>query len=169
MAAAVGGAYLRGMAGKVKPVPEGYHTVTAYLSVHDAAEAIAFYKEALGAEELMRIDAPGGKIGHAELQIGDSRIMLADEFPDMPDALAKSPKALGGTSFGLNVYLEDVDLRFQRAVAAGAKVKRPVQDQFYGDRSGTIEDPFGHIWTISTHVEDVTAEEMERRMASAKP
>ena len=154
------------MAGKAKPVPEGYHTVTAYLSVRGAAEAIAFYKKAFGASELTRMDMPGGKVGHAELQIGDSRIMLADEFPDMPDAVAKSPRTLGGTTVGFNIYLENVDARFKQAVDAGATVKRPVQNQFYGDRSGTVEDPFGHVWTLATHVEDVPAEELKKRMAA---
>jgi PhnB protein len=154
------------MAGKAKPIPDGYHSITPYLSVRGATEAIAFYKKAFGAQELYRIDMPGGRIGHAELQIGDSRIMLADEFPDMPDMVAQSPKTVGGTTFGINLYLEDVDTRFKQAVAAGATVKRSVKDQFYGDRSGTIEDPFGHIWTLSTHVEDVSGEEMKKRMAA---
>jgi PhnB protein len=153
------------MAGKVKAVPDGYHTVTPYLSVRNAGEAIAFYQRAFGAKEIYRMDMPGGKVGHAELQIGDSRIMIADEFPDMPEAIAKSPKSLGGTTMGLNVYLEDVDARVADAVKAGAILRRPLQTQFYGDRSATVEDPFGHIWTLSTHVEDVPPEEMERRMA----
>jgi PhnB protein len=152
------------MAASAKPIPDGYHSVTPYLSVRNATEAIAFYKKAFGAVELYRIDMPGGKVGHAELQIGDSRVMLADEFPDMPDAVTSSPRALGGTSFGLNLYLPGVDAAFKKAVEAGAKVKRPVEDKFYGDRSGTIEDPFGHIWTLSTHVEDVPPDEMKRRM-----
>jgi PhnB protein len=151
---------------KAKAVPEGYHTLTAYISVKDGAAAIAFYKQAFGAEEIYRMDMPGGKLGHAELQIGDSRLMLADEMPDMPDAVARSPQSLGGTTFGFNVYVEDVDARFKRAVDAGAKVKRPVQDQFYGDRSGTVEDPFGHVWTLASHIEDVSPEEMKRRMAA---
>jgi PhnB protein len=150
------------MAKKVKPVPDGYHTVTPYLSVKGASEAIEFYRKAFGAEELFRMPMPGGLIGHAELQIGDSRIMLADE---MPQSTAKSPRSLGGATAGFNIYIPDVDTRFKRAVDAGAKVLRPVETQFYGDRSGTVEDPFGHCWTISTHVEDVSPEEMERRMA----
>ncbi|HKP98136.1 MAG TPA: VOC family protein [Fibrobacteria bacterium] len=154
------------MAGKVKPVPDGYHTLTPYISIRGASDAIAFYKKAFGAEELYRMDMPDGKLGHAELQIGDSRLMLADEFPDMPDAVAKSPRTLGGTTMGFNVYVPDVDARFQRAIDAGGKVKRAVQDQFYGDRSGTLEDPFGHIWTLSTHVEDLTPEQMKERMAA---
>jgi PhnB protein len=148
----------------VKPVPEGYHSVTPYLSIRNASEAIAFYQKAFGAKELFRMDMPGGKVGHAELQIGDSRIMLADEFPDMPDAVTRSPKGLGGSTFGLHLYLDNVDARFEQAIKAGGKVLRPVNDKFYGDRSGTLEDPFGHIWTIATHVEDVSAEEMDRRM-----
>jgi PhnB protein len=137
--------------------------------VRGAAEALAYYKKAFGAIEKVRMDMPGGKIGHAELQIGDSMIMLADEFPDMADAVARSPKGLGGTSFGINLYVEDSDATFKRAVEAGGKVKRPLTNQFYGDRSGTIEDPFGHVWTISTHIEDVSPEEMERRMAANRP
>lgn len=156
------------MVGKVKPIPDGYHTLTAYISIRGAAQAIQFYKDAFGAEELFRMPMPDGKIGHAELQIGDSRLMLADEFPDMPDAVTQSPSALGGSTFGFNVYVPDVDARFKRAVDAGAKVKRPVKDQFYGDRSGTVEDPFGHIWTLSTHVEEVSPEELARRMAEMK-
>jgi len=152
------------MATKVKAIPDGYHSVTPYLSITGAADALAFYKRAFGAEELYRLDMPGGKIGHAEIQIGDSRIMLADEN-DMPDAVAKSPPALGGTSIGILLYGENVDARFKRAVDAGAKVVRPVSDQFYGDRSGTVADPFGHVWTFSTHIEDVSPEQMRERMA----
>ena len=154
------------MANKVKAVPEGYRTITPYISVRNAAEAIAFYQKAFGAIEKVRMDMPGGKIGHAELQIGDSMLMLADEFPDNPEVVAKSPKTIGGTSFGINLYLENSDAVFARAVEAGAKIKRPLTTQFYGDRSGTIEDPFGHVWTVSTHVEDVSPEEMEKRMAA---
>jgi PhnB protein len=154
------------MASKVKPIPDGYHSVTPYLSIKGAAKAVAFYQQAFGAKELVRMDMPDGRIGHAELQIGDSRIMLADEMPEMPDAVAKSPASLRGTTVGLNIYLENVDAAFKRAVEAGGKVKRPVTDQFYGDRSGTLEDPFGHIWTLSTHVEDVSPEEMRKRMAA---
>jgi PhnB protein len=152
------------MATKVKAIPDGYHAVTPYLSIKGAADALAFYKRAFGAEELYRLDMPGGKIGHAEIQIGDSRIMLADEN-DMPDWVTKSPAALGGTSFGILLYGENVDARFKRAVDAGAKVVRPVSDQFYGDRSGTVADPFGHVWTFSTHIEDVSPEQMRERMA----
>ncbi len=154
------------MANKVKPIPEGYHSLTSYLSIKGASDAIAFYKKAFGAEELVRMPMPDGRVGHAELQIGDSRLMLADEMPEMPDVVAKSPRTLGGTTCGMVIYLADVDAQFKRAVEAGAKVKRPVTDQFYGDRSGTLEDPFGHIWTLSTHVEDVSPEEMKKRMAA---
>jgi PhnB protein len=153
------------MTSNVKAIPEGYHSVTPYLSIKGAAAAIEFYKKAFGATVEVFMGMPDGRVGHAELQIGDSRIMLADEMPDMADAVAQSPATLGGTTFGLNVYLPDVDAQFQRAVAAGATVKRPVKTQFYGDRSGTIVDPYGHVWTLSTHVEDVSPEEMKRRMA----
>ena len=156
------------MAAKVKPVPDGYHTVTPYLSIKGASEAIAFYKKVFGAEELVRMPMPDGSVGHAELQIGDSRIMLADENI-MGDAVTKSPTALGGSTAGLALYVPDVDALFKRAVEAGAKTKRPLENQFYGDRSATIEDPFGHVWTIATHVEDVSPEEMKRRMAALPP
>lgn len=148
----------------VSSVPEGYHTVTPYLIVGDAARAIAFYQAAFGAEEVVRMADPSGKVGHAELQIGSSRIMLADEFPEMG---AKGPKTIGGSPVGLCLYLDDCDAVFARAVAAGAEIERPLKDQFYGDRSGTVRDPFGHQWTIATHIEDVTPEEMERRMREA--
>lgn len=154
------------MASKVRPIPDGYHSLTAYLSIKGAADAIAFYKKAFDAQEIYRLAMPDGRIGHAELQIGDSRLMLADEMPEMADAIAKSPRTLGGVASGLNIYVEDVDTRFQRAVEAGATVKRPLTNQFYGDRSGTVEDPFGHIWTIATHVEDVSPEEINKRMAA---
>jgi len=146
----------------VKPIPDGYHTVTPYITVDGAAKALEYYAKAFGAEERMRHGGPGGKIMHAEMKIGDSAIMLSDEFPEMG---AKSPKSLGGTPFGLCLYVGDADAVFNRAVAAGGKVDRPVQNQFYGDRSGTLIDPFGHKWTISTHVEDVSPEELQRRMA----
>jgi PhnB protein len=154
------------MAPKAKPIPDGYHTLNLYISVKGASEALAFYQRAFGAEELYRLSMPDGRVGHAELRIGDSRLMLADEMPEMPDAVARSPRSLGGTTFGLHVYVADVDADFKRAVAAGATVRRPVTDQFYGDRSGTVEDPFGHIWTLSTHIEDVSPEEIRRRMES---
>jgi PhnB protein len=150
----------------VKPIPEGYHTVTPYLIVRDAAGAIAFYQKAFGARELMRMaDPSSGKVGHAEIQIGDSPIMLADEHPDMG---YRSPHALGGTPVSIALYVEDVDAVFNRAVAAGAKATRPVKDQFYGDRSGTLTDPYGHVWTIGTHKEDVAPDEMERRFEAAR-
>ena len=152
----------------VKPIPDSYNTVTPYLIVPDGVAAIEFYKKALGATERYRIEAPEGKIGHAELQIGNSVVMLADEFPEMG---ARSPRTLGGTPVSFMIYVEDVDARFQQALAAGGKETRPLKNQFYGDRSGTLEDPFGHTWTLATHVEDVAPEEMERRaqteMASA--
>ena len=145
----------------VRPVPEGYSTVTPYLIVDGAAAAIDFYKRAFNANELMRFAGPDGKIGHAELQIGDSRIMLADEHPQMGYG---SPTALGGSAISIMLYLEDVDGVFKRALEAGAKTQQELKNQFYGDRSGTVIDPFGHIWTIATHVEDVSPEEMQRRM-----
>ncbi len=145
----------------VKPVPAGYHTVTPYLIIKGAARAIDFYKQAFGATELMRFPGPDGKVAHAEIKIGDSPIMLGDEAPQMN---AVSPQSLGGTPVGILLYVEDVDTMFNRAVAAGATVERPVQDQFYGDRSGTLTDPFGHKWTLATHKEDVSHEEMQRRM-----
>jgi len=153
------------MASNIRPIPDGYHTLNAYISVKNATQALAFYKEALGAKEVYRFAMPDGRIGHAELEIGDSRLMLADEMPEMPDVVVRSPATLGGTSFGLQVYVPDVDAAFNRAVAAGGVVKRPVKDQFYGDRSGTFEDPFGHIWTLATHIEDVSLEEMRARIA----
>ena len=145
----------------VKPIPEGYHSVTPYLIVNDGAAAIEYYKQAFGATELFRMEAPGGKIGHAEIKIGDSPIMLGDEFPEMG---YRSAKTIGSTPVSLMIYVEDVDAVFPQAIAAGGKELRPLQDQFYGDRSGTLEDPFGHVWTVSTHKEDVPPEEMVRRM-----
>jgi PhnB protein len=144
----------------VKAKPEGYHSVTPYLIIKGAAEAIDFYKRALGATELMRMPTPEGKIAHAEIKIGDSAIMLADEYPEMGH---KSPKSLGGASVSLMVYVERVDDVFRQAIACGAKELQPLKDQFYGDRSGTLQDPFGHVWTIATHVEDIPPEEMQRR------
>jgi PhnB protein len=154
------------MAKKVKPVPDGYHTVTPYLIVDQAARALDFYKEAFGAKELMRFPSPGGKIGHAEIQIGDSRIMLADEHPEMG---ARAPRSIGGSPVSIHLYVEDVDAVASRAKAAGAKEIRPVADQFYGDRLGTFQDPFGHQWHISTHKEDLTLEELQKRAAAAHP
>ncbi len=143
----------------VKAIPDGYHTATPYLIVDGAAQAIDFYTNAFGAKELFRMHTPDGHIGHAQIRIGDSVIMLADEAPGY-----RSPRSLGGAAVGMMLYVEDVDDCFTRAVAAGAKEQRPLMNQFYGDRSGTIEDPFGHVWTIATHVEDVAPEEMRRRM-----
>jgi PhnB protein len=154
------------MASKAKPVPEGYHTVTPYLSVKGGQAALAFYQRAFGAEVVDQLDMPDGRLGHAEIQIGDSRLMLADEAPEMPDAVASSPVALGGTTVGLCLYVDDVDALFKRAVDAGAVVRRPVSNQFYGDRSGVVVDPFGHCWTIATHVEDVSPDEMRKRAAA---
>jgi PhnB protein len=144
----------------VKPVPDGYHTATPYLVVQNAANAIEFYKKAFGATELMRMPGPGGRIMHAEIKIGDSPIMLADESPEMG---IRSPQSLGGTPVSLLLYLNDVDARFKQAVAAGAAVQRPLRDEFYGDRTGTVIDPFGHIWSLSTHKEDLSPEQMEKR------
>jgi PhnB protein len=152
------------MSPSVQPIPEGYPRVSPYLSVDGAAQAIDFYTQVLGATERVRIPGPEGTIGHAELQIGDSVVMLADEFPDMGIV---SPKKIGGTPVTLGVYVEDVDKTFDAAVKAGAKSLRPVQDQFYGDRSGQFEDPFGHRWSVSTHIEDVPPEEMSKRAAEA--
>ena len=148
----------------VRPVPEGYSSITPYLIVKNAADAIAFYTQVFDASELMRFDSPDGKIMHAELEIGDSRIMLADENPQMG---YRNPQSLGGTPVSLMLYVQDVDSVFTRAVTAGAKSQQEVKNQFYGDRSGTLADPFGHVWTIATHVEDVSAEEMKRRMQAA--
>jgi len=147
----------------VKYIPQGYHTATPYLIVKGAARAIDFYKQASGATELMRFPGPGGSIGHAESRIGDSPIMLADEAPQMG---YRSPTSIGGTPVSLMLYVEDVDKVVDRAVKAGGKLERAVADQFYGDRNGTIHDPFGHVWTIATHKEDVSPEEMQRRAAA---
>jgi PhnB protein len=151
------------MSNTPRSIPEGYHSVTAHLVVRNAAAAVEFYKKALGATELARVNDPGGKIMHTELKIGDSRVMMADEYPEM---CARSPQSLGGSPVSMYLYVEDADRVFNQAVAAGAKVVRPVQDQFYGDRSGAIEDPFGHSWQIATHKEDVPPEEMRKRMAA---
>ena len=152
------------MSAAPSPVPEGYHAVTPYLIARNASAAIEFYKKAFGAEEVYRLAMPDGRVGHAELRIGGSVVMLADEFPEMG---AKSPAALGGTPVSLLLYVADSDAVAAGAVAAGAKVKRPVVDQFYGDRSGTFEDPFGHVWTIATRKENLTPEEIGRRAAAA--
>jgi len=144
----------------VRPIPEGYHSLTPYLVLHNAAEALEFYKKAFGAVEVMRMDGPDGRVMHAEIKIGDSHVMLGDECPQ---GGYKSPKSLGGAGVSLMFYVEGVDAAFARAVQAGAAVQRPVTDMFWGDRCGTIADPFGHVWTIATHVEDVSFEECKRR------
>ena len=145
----------------IKPIPEGYRSITPYLVVKGAVRAIEFYKQAFGATELMRIPGPNDTIMHAEIRIGDSVIMLADEMPGGP---YRSPEAFGGSPVSLMVYIENVDNVFARALSLGARQVREVQDQFYGDRSGNLIDPFGHVWTVATHVEDVSPEEMKRRM-----
>lgn len=152
------------MANEVKPIPEGYHTVTPYLIIRNAASAIDFYKKAFGAIELFRMPQPDGKIAHAEIKIGDSPIMLSDEHPDLG---FKSPQTLGGSPVSILLYVDDVDSVFNQAVAAGGKIDKPVEDKFYGDRSGSLTDPFGHLWHIATHTEDVSPEEMEKRAAAA--
>jgi len=148
----------------VKPIPEGYHSVTPYLIVRGGVDAIEFYKKAFGAVELFRMPSPDGKIGHAEIKVGDSPIMLADEFPDMG---YKGPQSLGGSPVSLMIYVDDVDTVFSQAVDAGATVKEALADKFYGDRMGTVIDPFGHRWHLATHKEDVSVEEMERRAKAA--
>ena len=148
----------------VGPIPDGYHAVTPYLIVEGAARALDFYKDVFGATEQMRMAGPAGRVAHAEMRIGDSVVMLADEVPDMG---YRGPKGYGGSAVSLMVYVDDVDATFQRALAAGAIERRAVQNQFYGDRSGTLEDPFGHIWTVSTHVEDLTPEEISQRAEQA--
>lgn len=148
----------------VKPIPEGYHSVTPYLIVKDAARAIEFYKKAFGARELLRLGGTEGQVGHAEIQIGDSPVMLADEHPGIG---ALGPQSLGGAAVSLLLYVADADAVVKQAEMAGATVERPVKDQFYGDRSGTVADPFGHKWTIATHREDVSPEEMRRRFEAS--
>jgi PhnB protein len=147
----------------VSAIPEGYHVITPYLCVDGAADAIEFYKDVFGAVETVRMPQPDGRLGHAELTFGDSAVMLSDEFPEMG---VVGPKTLGGTPLTLYLYVEDADRTFERAVAAGSIVLQPVEDRFYGDRSGTLVDPWGHKWSVSTHVEDVDPEEMQRRAAA---
>lgn len=152
------------MPSKVKSVPQGFRSVTPYLTLDDAARAIDFYKRAFGAEEVVRMDMPGGKIGHAEIKIGDSMIMLGDE---MPGSACKSPRSLNGTTSGVMLYVGDVDAVFNKAVSAGAEVESPVADMFWGDRYGRLKDPFGHSWSVATHKEDVAPAEMSKRMKDA--
>ena len=151
------------MSSKVKPIPDHHQRLTPYLCVKDARRAIEFYKKAFGATESMRLEQPDGRIGHAELRLGEAPIMLADEFPEMN---VRSPQSLGGSPVTLHLYVEDVDAFAGRAVAAGAKLLRPIEDQFYGDRSGSLLDPFGHVWMVATHKEDVSVEEMRKRAAA---
>jgi len=153
------------MTGGVRPIPAGYHTATPYLIINGATRAIEFYQQAFGAIELLRFEAPDGKVGHAEIRIGDSPLMLADEFPEMG---ARSPQSLGGSPVSILLYVEDVDAMVSQAVAAGAEIQRPVEDKFYGDRMGSVVDPFGHVWHIGTHKEDVPLDEMKRREAAAR-
>ena len=145
----------------VKPIPAGHHTVTPYLSIKNGAQALEFYKKAFGAKEAYKLMLPDGRLGHAEIQVGDSVIMLADEFPEHG---GKSPQTLGGSPVSIHLYVENVDSFFQKAVAAGAKARKPVSDQFYGDRSGQLEDPYGHLWWVATHKEDVSPDEMQKRV-----
>ncbi|OFX18430.1 MAG: glyoxalase [Anaeromyxobacter sp. RBG_16_69_14] len=154
------------MASSARAIPEGYRSVTPYLIVQGAARAIDFYKAAFDAKERMRVNQADGRIGHAEITVGDSMIMLADEFPEHG---IRGPRSLGGSPVTIHLYVEDVDATVARAVAAGAQITRAVQDQFYGDRSGSVTDPFGHVWSVSTHQEDVSAEEIERRAAANPP
>ncbi len=151
------------MSKKVKPIPDDYSRITPYLCVRGAARAIEFYKKAFGATEVTRMADPDGKVGHAELKIGGEKIMLADEFPEMG---SRSPQSIGGSPVTIHLYVEDVDAVANRAIAAGAKLQRPVEDQFYGDRAGKLEDPFGHLWYVATHKEDVPEDEMKRRAAA---
>ena len=149
---------------QAKPIPQGHRSVTPYLTLNDAARAIDFYKRAFGAREVIRMDGPNGKIGHAEIKIGDSMIMLGDE---MPGSGCRSPYSLGGTTAGIFLYVENVDALFNQAVSAGAEVESPVADMFWGDRYGRLKDPFGHSWSVATHKEDVAPEEMSKRMQAA--
>lgn len=162
LTAALGGTL---MPTKVNPIPDGYHSLTPYLYLKGAADAIEFYKRAFGATELFRMNRPDGKVGHAEIKIGDSPVMLADENPDMG---ALSPQTVGGCPLSFLIYVEDVDTVFAQAVAAGAKVAAEVEDKFYGDRAGGVSDPFGYTWYIATHVEDVSPEEIGKRAAQQK-
>jgi PhnB protein len=149
---------------QIKPIPTGFRSVTPYLTVSESARAIDFYKRAFGAQEVMRIEGPGGKIGHAEIKIGDSMIMLGDE---MPGNRCRSPQSLGGTTGGVMLFVENVDAVFNQAVSAGAQVETPLADMFWGDRFGSLKDPFGHSWSLATHKEDVAPAEMSKRMQEA--
>jgi len=149
------------MPGQAKPIPQGFRSVTPYLTLNDASRALDFYKRAFGAQEVMRMDGPGGKIGHAEIKIGDSMIMLADE---MPGGVCRAPQSLGGTTSGIYLYVDNADTTFNQAVSAGAQVVTPLSDMFWGDRYGTVKDPFGHSWSVATHIEDVAPAEMSKRM-----
>lgn len=152
------------MSSSVKPIPEGYHALTPYLIIKGAGDAMEYYKKAFGAVELFRMPGPNGTVGHAEMKIGDSPFMLSDEHPDLGHV---GPGTLGGTTVSLMIYVDDVDAVYPRAIAEGGKEMKPLQDQFYGDRSGTLTDPFGHVWTVATHKEDVSPEELERRAIAA--
>jgi PhnB protein len=152
------------MASRVEEIPKGFHTATPYLTVKDGPGAIDFYKRAFGAEELFRMDVPGGKIGHAEIKIGDTIIMLSDE---MPQGCCRSPESLGGTAVNIFLYVKDVDEVFQQAVEAGARISMPLSDMFWGDRYGQLTDPFGHSWSLATHKEDVHPEELRKRAEAA--
>jgi PhnB protein len=149
------------MPSKVKPIPEGHRTVTPYLAIKDAVKALDFYKKGFGAIETYKLMMPDGRLGHAEIRLGDSMVMLSDEFPEYG---RKAPQALGGSPVSIHLYVPDVDAFFQKALAAGATERKPVMDQFYGDRSGQLEDPFGHLWWVGTHKEDVAPEEMQKRV-----
>jgi PhnB protein len=150
----------------VRAIPEGHHTVAPYLAVKNAVKALEFYKQAFGATETYKLVMPDGRLGHAEIRLGDSVIMLSDEFPEYG---GKAPETLGGSPVSIHVYVADVDAFFKRALAAGAKERKPVMDQFYGDRSGQLEDPFGHLWWVATHKEDVAPDEMQRRVTAMFP
>jgi PhnB protein len=149
------------MPSKVKAIPEGHHTVAPYLAIKNAVSALEFYKKAFGAKETYRLILPDGRLGHAEIRLGDSLVMLADEFPEFG---GKAPESLGGSPVSIHLYVEDVDVFVKRAVAEGARLLKPVADQFYGDRSGQLEDPYGHLWWVATHKEDVAPEEMQKRV-----
>jgi PhnB protein len=152
------------MSKQVNPIPQGFRSATPYLTVNDAARALEFYKRAFGAQEVMRMDGPGGKIGHAEIKIGDSIVMLGDE---MPGSSNRSPQSLGGNTGGIHLYVENADALFNQAVSAGAQVEAPIADMFWGDRYGRLKDPFGHSWSVATHKEDIAPADMAKRMKDA--